>query len=63
MIWCWLIELLFDSISYISILVYNKVSLYNDIGIKKAHLHAKSGSLQGCPETKYERDKIERPGW
>ena len=39
------------------ILVNNKLSLYNGIWVIKAHLHAKSGSLQGCPWTKLERDE------
>ena len=36
----------------ISILVYNMISLYNEIWVKKAHLNAKSGSLQGCHSDK-----------
>ena len=54
----WLNDYLFYSIS---ILVYNKVSLYDEIWVKKAHLDAKSGSLQGWPfeiflgETKVKR--------
>ena len=49
-----MIDCLFYSIS---ILVYNKVSLYNEIWAKKADLHAESGSLQGCPSDKFARDK------
>ena len=50
----WLVDGLFDSSS---ILVYNKASLYNETWVKKAHLHAKIGSLQGRPLDKFGRDK------
>ena len=52
------IDWLFECLFY-SILVNNKLSLYNEIWVKKADLHAKSGSLQGgCPYDK--RDKVDR---
>ena len=41
----------------IYILVYIKVSLYNEIWVKKAHQLIKIGSLQGCPFIKLGSDK------
>ena len=38
--------------------VYKKVSLYNEKGVKKAHLRAKNGSLQGCLLTKLRETKL-----
>ena len=50
--------LMFDCLFYSnSILVHNKVSLYKEMWVKKTHLHAKSGSLQGCPLEKFGSDK------
>ena len=40
-----------------SVLVYKKASLYNETWVKKAHLRAKSRSLQGRPLDKFGRYK------
>ena len=48
------IDWLFECLFY-SILVNNKLSLYNEIWVKKAHLHAISGSLQGRPLDRFGR--------